>query len=212
MKRKKWLWIVLALALFGCVGVGLMSQTGGSEDKNGATEQVAAATSGAEKQAPVAKDPAATKVPKPTNTPKPEPTATPVPGIGQEVDTGAVLWVVLKAEDLGQTLKSDNQFIDSKKTEGRFISVSYKAENQGDDKRYFEAPELIDAKGRKFNDYDESLFFISDDEQCVFEELNPNVAKTCTVIYEVAADATGLRARVTGALLDKPIEVDLGLK
>lgn len=140
---------------------------------------------------------APTNTPMPTSTEIPPPTNTPLPRIGADVFVGNVRWHFHNAENLGNTLKSDNQFIDSKTTAGKFIRVSFDVENRSGDMLTYGGIDLVDSQGRTFKEYTESLFFIPDGEECsIIVNLNPNVAKRCTLIFEVAADAVGLKAHV----------------
>jgi hypothetical protein len=103
---------------------------------------------------------------------------------------------VLEAEALGKQLKSTNQFIKDKTTSGQFVRVRFELENLSRDLLTFAGLDLVDDQGRTFKPSSDVIGFIPSEELCVLENLNPNVAKTCTAIYEVPANATGLRAQV----------------
>jgi hypothetical protein len=207
-KRSK---LPLILGIFGvlviCGIIGALS--GGDKDATTTqpTDQAAPAQAAEVKQTEVvAKAPAATRTPVPTKTP------VPLPVIGDDVKVGDITWKVLTAENLGQVLKSNNQFIDDVKTSGSFVSVRYQVTNGGTAATYYTAPDLLDSTERKFSSSSNVLFFIPDDEQCIFEELNPGISKTCQAVYEVPADAKGLTAKVTGlSLFGGDEQVDLGL-
>jgi hypothetical protein len=47
---------------------------------------------------------------------------------------------------------------------------------------------------------------IPDNEDCVLEQLNPNVPKVCTVLFEVAADASGWKLKVSNFAFLFPAE------
>ena len=216
MKRLiKW----IGIALFACVVLAIVAALlGGGKDNSGTT------TAPSTPQAQVAQEGQPTseeasaqqpaQAPKPTNTPKPQPSPTSIPAIGANVSVGKIGWKVTAASALGQTLKSNNEFIEDKTTSGKFVTVTYQIENRGTDKVYFDAPKLVDAQERKFSDYNEALFFIPEKEQCILKELNPNVPAICTVIYEVAADANHLTAEVTSLALlgGSPVLIDLAIK
>jgi hypothetical protein len=135
-------------------------------------------------------------------------------GVGQDVQVDEVRWKIVAAEDAGQTLKSDNEFIPAKKTSGRFVRVRFELENLSKDMLTFAGLDLLDGQGRTFKSASDVFAFIPQEELCVLENLNPNVAKTCTVIYEVPADANGLQAQVGDLKLfgGQQALVDLGLK
>jgi hypothetical protein len=198
-KRSRLLLILGILGALVLCGVVVIS-SGGNKGSGTANAPVATQAQAAPQAQPVSETAAAeqpTQAAKSTNTPKPQPSPTPAPAIGSDVSVGKIGWKVTKAAAVGNTLKSDNQFVQDKTTSGMFVQVTYQIENRGTDKVYFQAPKLVDAQNRKFGDYSEGLFFIPQNEQCVLKELNPNVPAACTAIYEVAADAKQLKAEVT---------------
>lgn len=186
------------IALLGCGGVfvllimcGVLASLMGRPVAN-----TAQAPAGAPNSAAVA---SATEAPaEPTAVPEPTaaPTAEALATIGQDVTVDEVRWKILSAEDLGDTLTSDNQYIDPKKTSGRFIRVQFEMENLSKDMLSFGGMDLVDNQNREFKSYSGSFGFVPDDQACVFENLNPNITKPCTVIYEVPGNAAGLKAKV----------------
>lgn len=145
--------------------------------------------------------PVPTETPIPTETPVPTPTAvppspTPAPSVGQDVLVGEVRWKMLSAEELGNQLVSNNQFIDPLMTSGKFVRVRFEIENRSTDTRTFAGMDLVDAQGRKYTSSSDALMFIENAEICLIENLNPNIVKTCTVIFEVPIDASDLHAYV----------------
>jgi len=143
-----------------------------------------------------------------------EPTAAPKAlAIGDDVLVDEMRWKILSAEDLGNTLKSDNTYTKDLKTSGHFVQVRFEMENRSKDLLSYVGFDLVDTQGRSFKNATDAFPFIPQDELCVFENLNPNIVRTCTVIYEVPANAVGLHAQVTDLkLLGSAKElVDLGL-
>lgn len=186
-----------------------------------APTQPAAPTAPVTTKAPAATPtppPAATAAPSrttaPTRTPIPTIPPTPLPVIGADVKLGNITWNVLSAKDMGNTLKSDNQFIKSLTTSGRFIAVRYKVTNGGTSELYYQSPDLVDTAKRKFGSSTDAYHWLPDEEECLLQKLNPGITKTCQAIYEIPSDATGLAAQITelGTLLGRPALVDLGLK
>lgn len=136
---------------------------------------------------------------------------TAAPSIGTEVAVGdSRVWAVLAVEDKGQEIQSGNQFIPNPKTSGRFLLVNVGVGNNGDDSFYIETPKVVDDAGREFDANSDAYFLIGDDHKCLLEELNPGLIKACAWVYEVPADATGLKLRVGGALFDDPALIDMG--
>lgn len=141
------------------------------------------------------------------------PTNTPPPAVGQDVIVDEVRWKVLAAENLGNTLQSDNQFIDDKTTSGMYIRVRFELENLSNDMLTFAGIDLADDQGRTYTRASDAFSYLPDDESCTLENLNPNITKTCTHIFEVPTNATGLQAILGDLKLFGSAEarVDLGL-
>jgi hypothetical protein len=107
---------------------------------------------------------------------------------------GDVRWKVLSAENLGNVLKSNNRFAKDLKTSGTFVKVRFEVENLSNDLLSYGGADLVDIKGRKFTQSSDALSFISEEEQSVLvTNINPNISKTITEIYEVPPDAAGLK-------------------
>ncbi|MCC6165675.1 MAG: zinc ribbon domain-containing protein [Caldilineaceae bacterium] len=141
-------------------------------------------------------------------------TMTPLPIIGGDVMVVNVRWHIFSAENLGNVLTSDNSFIDPLTTPGKFIRVRFEVENRSNDMLTYGGFDLIDSQGREYISSSSAYWMIPDPEDCSFiVNLNPNVPKVCTEIYEVAADATGLKAKVGDLELFGSAEslVELGL-
>lgn len=135
--------------------------------------------------------------------------------IGQDVQVDEIRWKIIEAIDQGQTLQSNNQFIDDITTSGRFIRVTFEMENLSKDLLSFSGLNLVDDQEREFIPSSDALFFIEEDQQCIIiENLNPNVPKICQAIYEVPTDATGLKAKVGDLKIfgSKEALIDLGLE
>lgn len=118
------------------------------------------------------------------------------PTVGTDVIVGSVRWKVVAAENLGTRVKSGNQFIDDLVTTGQFISVRFELENQGTDPLTYIGTKLIDRQGREFQSSSDALFFVPDNEFCVFENLNPNITRVCTEIFETASDSEDIHLKV----------------
>lgn len=210
MKRfgKGCLVVVGVFLLLGIIGAVL---GGGSNQQNSST---ASAPTAASNSMQAAVD-ASTTAPVVQPTAAPEATAAPVAaGVGQDVQVDEVRWNVLEAADVGQTLKSDNEFIKELKTSGRFIRVRLEIENLSKDMLSFTGIDLQDDQGRTFKRSSDALLHVPSEEQCLLENLNPNVVKSCTIIYEVPQNAARLQALVGDLKLfgGESTLIDLGLE
>lgn len=112
--------------------------------------------------------------------------------IGDIVKVQDVSWTVLEIEDHGDRLESDNAFQEDARTAGRFIEVRFQVESLSTDGSMYGGVPLRDSRGRDYDPFEDRIWYVSDDQRCVMENLNPNVPKVCAEIYEVAADAEGL--------------------
>jgi hypothetical protein len=146
-----------------------------------------------------------------------EPTVAPTPisAVGQDIHVGDVRWKVLSVENMGDTLKSDNQFTKDLKTSGSFVKVQFEIENLSKDMLSYGGADLRDDKDRTFTHSSGAIVFIPEEERSlVLSNLNPNIAKTITEIYEVPAGVTGLKfiAGDLEMLGSEETLIDLGLK
>lgn len=116
----------------------------------------------------------------------------PVNTIGKPVRVGDVRWHILSAEDLGHVLEGGGN---REKTKNRFAKVRFQLTNKGSADLDFHGAILRDSQGRE---YERGRFeFVAENERCAGGilgpfSLKPNAITTCTSIYEVPADATGL--------------------
>lgn len=118
-------------------------------------------------------------------------------GIGDEVMTGDIKWRLITVEDVGNTLTSDSDSIEDATTEGRFIRLLFEIVNQGSDALPYWEPEIVDSQGRSFDAYPARAYFIPDEQECLLLTVEPGLVKECVEIYEVAADAQGLKLKVS---------------
>lgn len=144
---------------------------------------------------------------------QPATTLAPLQTVGQNVIVDKVRWKILSVDNLGNRVASTNSFIKDKVTSGKFIKVHFEIENRSKDMLSFAGLDLIDSKGRKYTRSSESFPGIESDETCFIENLNPNITKTCVHVFEVPADATGLKASVGDLKIlgDAEALIDLGM-
>jgi hypothetical protein len=167
-----------------------------------AVELPAPASAGGDDQAPAPASVGGDQAPAPASV-----------GVGQDALAGNIRWKVLEAKDLGNKLQSDNEFMEPLETSGRFVQVRVEVENRGTEAAIFTDVNLVDNQGRKFEDNsDASIWFVDNKEHCILEQLNPNLPKVCTMIFELPAGATGLKFQAGDfSFTDNEVFVDLGL-
>jgi hypothetical protein len=127
----------------------------------------------------------------PTSTPAP--TSMPARTVGDAVQVGFFEYVVKEAIDHGNFIKSYNQFEKDRTSTGKFIEVILDAKNLGSDSNAFgRTGGLVDSQGRKFDEIDMGGLFVSDEHRCsITDSIQPSMSKTCAVMFEVPADASG---------------------
>jgi hypothetical protein len=132
---------------------------------------------------------------------------------GESIDVNDVRWTILQAVELGDYLESESDVVDDLRATGRLLAVRFQLENLGEDPLTFVGMEVADAQGGQYTYLSEALPFIIDEEACQMEELEPGVAITCTAIYDVNVDATGLQVVLTDLNLlgGEELFVDLDL-
>ncbi|HXF44036.1 MAG TPA: DUF4352 domain-containing protein [Candidatus Paceibacterota bacterium] len=132
--------------------------------------------------------------------------------VGDIVAIDKTLWKVVSARDLGSVLSSDNQFIESKKTSGKFIKVTFEVTNNGTSLESVGSVGLVDNQNRKFSTASDVSYWIPSEEQILLlDNINPGITKKYTVIFDVPKDAAGLKFRPGGVVVLKDVYIDLGL-
>jgi len=135
--------------------------------------------------------------------------------VGDEVRFGDSVWTVLQAQNKGNFLQSNTEFIENVRTNGKFIMVHFRITNLGTREERFLTPiNLIDSKGREFTDYDNQLFFIPEGAKTLtFEAIPAGLPRQFYAIYEVPADASGFRFQarnITSTFFPQHKLVELG--
>lgn len=139
-------------------------------------------------------------------------------GINEDVHVGDVRWKVTEVKDLGNTLKGSASkyptFTKNKTTGGKFVEVTVEVENLGSEMKSASNLNIVDDKGREFiHATDVSAWLPEGKEMFVLANLNPNVPQTFTDIYEIPADAVGLKIEVGDLelLKDNSVFIELGV-
>jgi hypothetical protein len=104
-------------------------------------------------------------------------------------------WTVTAARDRGAKLDGP---AGAATTSGRFVEVSFTITNltkQSDS--LLDLPSLVDAQGRQYKPFERSAQFLPPDGRSLAQApLPPSLAKQFVEIYELPADAKGLKFRV----------------
>lgn len=138
--------------------------------------------------------------PQVTQTATPEKTSR-VFKLNESVFVGDVAWEVLSAENIGSTLKGSRSrypfFQKDLSTVGYFIKVRFVVANTGDELLSVTVPGLIDSRDREFASSPDATYWVPEGEDILLlDNINPGLGRIYTAIYEVPADAKGLKLRV----------------
>jgi hypothetical protein len=129
--------------------------------------------------------------------------------IGDTIKFDDSEWSVIEAKDKGKTLKSNNQFEENAKSDGKFVLVHFKVKNTTNkEDRIMDGPKVVDSQGREFKNYDNEAFFIPNNTKTLgLEALPSSISKDFWAVYEVAPDSKGMsfEARALSAMGDKKL-------
>jgi len=136
--------------------------------------------------------------------------------VGTEVNNGEIIWKILSAEDMGDTLRSANMFYEDKTTTGKFIKVKAIIKNIGTDTvdTTFLTFKILDSNFREFSELAESFAYIENEDVLeVIEEINPGMEREYTFIFEVPLDAEGFMFEATDLelIMEAKTYISLGI-
>lgn len=137
---------------------------------------------------------------------------------GQKVTVGTVDWTLIQTEEVGQTIKADDEFgEDCKATEGtKFVKIRYSIKNNGNSGISAYNLPLLDGDKREFKSYDSLIRCIGTDKDgkvLLIETLNPSVERTFINYYEVPETVKSLCLQVEDYDLLNPVTdyISLGI-
>ncbi|MDP2935242.1 MAG: DUF4352 domain-containing protein [Dehalococcoidia bacterium] len=121
---------------------------------------------------------------------------------------GDVRWKVIKAES-PKSLRA--LFGSDKNPTGKYVLLAVEVENLGKKMVSTSGVKIVDSQGREFTHSSET--FNLDPKHLFFQNLNPNVPFRFSEVFDIAPDATGLKAKVSNLELfsTKDVLVDLGI-
>lgn len=130
--------------------------------------------------------------------------------LGEVVTFDDSQWTVVKAMPVGDTLRG---LADVKKTTGQFVKVEYTVTNKSkQSESILDHPKLIDDQGRELEPLESQSLYMDEQESSItLATLSPDVMQRFFALYEVPADAKGLRFEVRAlAALGERRKVALG--
>lgn len=207
-KKKRGRGCLLLIGAVVVLIIGIGSLMGGGKSTASQTSNAAATSAirtpgSSDASAPTKDAPSAADASAPVEDAQPAaeasaPTSAPLPAIGDNVQVGNVRWKVLEVSDEGQTLKG-NDLTEDKSTVGKWFRLRLEVENLSKDQLQFSDVEIVDSQDRTFKHSDDFDVYlrVPEGERCSFlAQLNPNLPKSCTLFFELPADAQGLQAKV----------------
>lgn len=117
--------------------------------------------------------------------------------LGVPVIVNDVQWTVTGAENLGSTIKSKYPTIvdDCVANSGNYVKVAFKIKNNSNDMVTVTDVYLYDSTKREYVTSSDVSSCV-DDELFILDNINPGIENSFVAIYEVPADASGLRVKV----------------
>lgn len=133
---------------------------------------------------------------------------------GEPLKLDDSVWMVVETKDLGKKVDANTSYGEPKETAGRFVQVRYKVTNTGKKpESVLDPPRIVDDKGRELTRLDlESLYVPAKLATLGIELLPPHVEKEYATLFDVPADARGLKLQLRGlGLLGERRQIDLGI-
>jgi hypothetical protein len=141
--------------------------------------------------------------------------------IGEELDCKDWKWVVMDVKDRGKLMTAEGNPNKEAKTDGKFIQVHLKATNVNDQGGVWYLT-LVDSKGKEYDEWTGtkesmvSAFYPGGiHTEGLYGAQRAKTGKTieCYALFDVPADVTGLKARLSGGVGANAVTwfVDLGL-
>ena len=117
------------------------------------------------------------------------------PKLGEPVKLDDSTWVVTKASVIGNSIQG---LSGDKKTPGKFVKVEFTVTNNGkESESILDHPKLFDGQDREFKPLDDQSLYMGENETSMtLESLPPSILKRFWAIYELPADAKGMRFEV----------------
>ena len=138
--------------------------------------------------------------------------------INQDVRVEDVRWKLIGVKNRGSILKASESryptIAESKTTTGKFVEITMEVENLDTEMKSVSNLKIIDDKNREFiASSDVSEWIPEGKEMFLLSNLNPNMSQQFTDIYELPADATGLKVKVSDLSLwgNKEALINLGI-
>lgn len=131
-------------------------------------------------------------------------------GLQTAVTVGDLVYTVTEART-ETMLEDESGLFEPVTAQGKYVLVRYAVENAGKDMNTVWSLELVDDSERQFQETTFVGDYVPQGEDCIFTSINPGMSETCTKVFEVPADASGLMFHISGIGLTESAYVDLGI-
>ncbi len=120
--------------------------------------------------------------------------------VGDLVNTGKLGYKVLNVESTKE-IKSDNQFIESAKTDGQFVVIDIEAFNNDKKARMVDSNmfKIKDDQGREFEPTNDSdvMMVVEGAMDFFLQDINPGLSKKGKLVFELPQDAASYSLEVS---------------
>ncbi|MFJ5717660.1 DUF4352 domain-containing protein [Neobacillus sp. NPDC093127] len=182
--------IMIVVGVFIVLGVIGSMLNGGDEKENKASKAAATTT----------KTTSETKNKQTTETKQSEKPKAKAFVVGDLVKTGKLGYKVLNVEATKE-IKSDNQFIESAKTEGQFVVIDLEAFNYDKKARMVDSNmfKIKDDRGREFDPTNDSnvMMVVKGSMDFFLQDINPGLSKKGKLVFELPQDAASYSLEVS---------------
>lgn len=129
--------------------------------------------------------------------------------VGEEVQVGNLVYKVEKVE---KTQQVGNDFL-NKKANGTFLVVTITVTNKDKESRMIDTTMFKLAQGdTKYDADSEATSYSNEDNHFFLQNINPNISATGKIVFDIPANATGLKLLVQDKFFGtKEKTIDLGV-
>ncbi|KOR80287.1 hypothetical protein AM232_18810 [Bacillus sp. FJAT-21352] len=123
--------------------------------------------------------------------------------IGDKVKVGKLAYKITNAESMTE-IKSNNEFIESAKTDGQFLVIDIEAFNNDKEARMVDSSmfKVKDNQGREFEPTNDSdvMMVLEETMDLFLQDINPGISKKGKLVFELPKDSSTYSIEVSSGL------------
>ncbi|MEK4538102.1 DUF4352 domain-containing protein [Peribacillus sp. FSL K6-1552] len=123
--------------------------------------------------------------------------------IGDKVKVGKLAYKITNAESMTE-IKSNNEFIESAKTDGQFLVIDIEAFNNDKEARMVDSSmfKVKDNQGREFEPSNDSdvMMVLEETMDLFLQDINPGISKKGKLVFELPKDSSTYSIEVSSGL------------